>query len=225
METDEEITSVIDKIREAGEREVFLIFPKEAALTRSLVNLKLLKSQAESLRVKIILVTQDATSRNLAEKAGIPCGREIKKGEVVAHEKIKEEEKMIEGGAKKEILAKVHEKMEKKDEKEEKELKKVSLMPRRIFKILVPIILVFVLIFGFFAFFVLPKAEIKIVPKVEKLTGEVDLLVDGKIDKVDFEKNIIPGKMEVRETYVPKMKFEVKGEKEIGDKAKGKSSF
>ena len=71
LETDEEITSAIDKIASAGSSTVYVLVPRRASIVQSIVNLKLLHRQADILKKKIVLVTTDAGGRGLAKKAGL----------------------------------------------------------------------------------------------------------------------------------------------------------
>src|SRR3989304_6581447 len=71
LEIDEEITSVIDRLKKTAEADIHLVVPKEAALLQSIVNLKLLKKQADSLGKQIQIITHDKVGRNLAEQVGI----------------------------------------------------------------------------------------------------------------------------------------------------------
>lgn len=71
LEIDEEVTSVIDKIRKTEFTDVVLVVPKDASISQSVVNLKLIKRKAEELNKKLSLVTQDKVARNLAGKVGI----------------------------------------------------------------------------------------------------------------------------------------------------------
>ncbi|HHH12416.1 MAG TPA: hypothetical protein ENJ77_00910, partial [Candidatus Moranbacteria bacterium] len=69
---DEEITSVIDKLRrEEGEGVVFVV-PLGATLLQSAVNMRLLLREAEKTEKAVSLVTADSNGRLLAEKVGIP---------------------------------------------------------------------------------------------------------------------------------------------------------
>lgn len=72
LEVDEEITSVIDKIKKTDDLEVALVIPKGAPLTQSIVNIKLLQKEAEALGKNISLVTADKVGRTLANQVGIP---------------------------------------------------------------------------------------------------------------------------------------------------------
>ncbi|MFZ5982177.1 MAG: hypothetical protein ACOYS2_01210, partial [Patescibacteria group bacterium] len=71
IDIDEEITSIVDRLRKAKAKEVVLVVPKSALLTQSIVNLKLLKKESDNLKVQIMIVTQDKLGRLLIEKAGI----------------------------------------------------------------------------------------------------------------------------------------------------------
>ncbi len=71
LESDEEITSVIDKISKATSVDVALVIPRGGNLAQSIVNLKLLKKRASDLGKDVSLVTADKISRNLASQVGI----------------------------------------------------------------------------------------------------------------------------------------------------------
>lgn len=71
LEPDEEITSVIDRLRTLEDEEVTIVAPKRAGLLQSIINLKLLKHQGEQLGKKLSLVTTDKTGRNLASAVGL----------------------------------------------------------------------------------------------------------------------------------------------------------
>lgn len=71
LEADEEITSAIDKLRKTEFKKVVFVVPKEATLLQSVINIKLLKRQADILEKSIALVTHDKVGRALAEKIGI----------------------------------------------------------------------------------------------------------------------------------------------------------
>lgn len=71
LELDEEITSVIDKLKEIDGRQIALVIPRGAAIIQSVINLKVLKNEAASLNKDIVLVTQDQIGRNLASQVGL----------------------------------------------------------------------------------------------------------------------------------------------------------
>lgn len=78
IEVSDEITTVIERLKNAPEDAVALIVPKGAILLQSVINLKLAKKAAADSGKQIVLVSTDKIGRNLATQLGIP---------VVANEK------------------------------------------------------------------------------------------------------------------------------------------
>jgi len=68
---DEEIISVIGKIKNSPSMENILVIPPGSLVLQSIINLKLLKKESEKLGKQIMIVVQDKQSRQLIEKAGI----------------------------------------------------------------------------------------------------------------------------------------------------------
>mgnify|MGYP005842540443 FL=1 len=71
IDIDEEITSIVDRVRKAAADEVIVVVPKKALLIQSLVNLKLLKKESDRRQKRLMIVTQDRVGKKLIEKAGI----------------------------------------------------------------------------------------------------------------------------------------------------------
>src|SRR5665647_1308424 len=71
IDIDEEITSIVDRLRKAIAKEVIIVVPKRALLVQSIVNLKLLKKESDKLGKEISIVTQDKLGKMLIEKVGI----------------------------------------------------------------------------------------------------------------------------------------------------------
>ena len=77
IDIDEEITSIVDRLRKSKSKEVVIVVPKRAILIQSIVNLKLLKKEAESFKKELIIVTQDKLGKLLIEKAGIEVEQKL----------------------------------------------------------------------------------------------------------------------------------------------------
>lgn len=77
IDIDEEITSIVDRLRKAKTKEVVIVVPKRAILIQSIINLKLLKKEADSIRKGLIIVTQDKFGKMLIEKAGIAVEQKL----------------------------------------------------------------------------------------------------------------------------------------------------
>ncbi len=71
VDIDDEITTIIDRLKKSKSVDNIIVVPKQATLLQSLVNLKLLKQEAGRQKKKIIVVTQDKIGKKLIQKAGI----------------------------------------------------------------------------------------------------------------------------------------------------------
>jgi hypothetical protein len=71
VDIDDEITTVIDKVRSSSGRVVALVLPKRATVFQSVVNMKLLKRNAESAKKHLVLVTTEAGLLPLAGAVGL----------------------------------------------------------------------------------------------------------------------------------------------------------
>lgn len=78
LESDEEITSVIDKIKNAKSVSLGLAVPRNATLLQSVVNLRLIARQAKVFGKQISIVTMDKIGRNLASQVGLPVYNSVK---------------------------------------------------------------------------------------------------------------------------------------------------
>lgn len=70
LETDEEVTSAIEKIKKSKKKNVALCLPRHAVMGQSIVNLKLLYKEAIASGKKLALVSSDKITRALADKVG-----------------------------------------------------------------------------------------------------------------------------------------------------------
>lgn len=82
LEVDEEITSVIDKIKNLVESEAVLVVPKGATLLQSVINLKLLKKAANEVKKEISIVTNDRIGKTIANQVGFTVFNNIDKSGV-----------------------------------------------------------------------------------------------------------------------------------------------
>ncbi|MEI6587924.1 MAG: hypothetical protein WCO05_03165 [Candidatus Moraniibacteriota bacterium] len=77
IDIDEEITSIVEKLRKTEAPEAVIVVPKRALLIQSIVNLKLLRKESDNLGLKISIVTQDKLGKMLIKKAGISIGQKL----------------------------------------------------------------------------------------------------------------------------------------------------
>ncbi len=78
LETDEEVTSAIDKIKKSKKKKVAISLPRNAVLGQSIVNLKLLYKEAVALGKVVALVSPDKVTRGLADRVGYPVFETMK---------------------------------------------------------------------------------------------------------------------------------------------------
>jgi len=78
LEADEEITSVIDKLKGLESNSVGLVAPKGSSIVQSLVSLKLLAKQATALEKDLAIVTADEVGQNLAAQVGLTVYSDVK---------------------------------------------------------------------------------------------------------------------------------------------------
>lgn len=71
IENDEEITSIIDRLRKSDATEIFFAVSPRALILQSVVSLKLLKKEASGQKKQIAIVVNDNESKMKIEKAGI----------------------------------------------------------------------------------------------------------------------------------------------------------
>jgi len=238
LEIDEEVTSVIDKIRKTEFTDVVLVVPKDASISQSVVNLKLIKRKAEELNKNVSLVTQDKVARNLASKIGLATAATASEmprvaaaqsealesagpleetsevifdKEPIMHEP--EELTVIEGEDVRDEME-MHEDVDKKVAEKTKSLSPA--FPWKWVGLVGAIVFGGLLIAGYVY---LPRAKATIYVAAEK--KPLTLNFSGEKDaKVDTEKVIIPTQI-VEVTKEQSKKYPATGKKDAGTKASG----
>lgn len=100
IDTDEEITSIVDRLKKSKADKNFFVVPQRALVLQSFVNLKLLKREAEKEKKQIIIVTQSQLGETFAKKAGIETLPSIE-GLGISQTETEEEKKFLPAGGKK----------------------------------------------------------------------------------------------------------------------------
>jgi hypothetical protein len=77
IDVDEEVTSILDKIRAISGPEVAVVIPRNATILQSIVNLRILFAEIASLGKQAIVVTKDHTGKQLAARAGFTVRQSI----------------------------------------------------------------------------------------------------------------------------------------------------
>lgn len=91
IEPEEEISSVIDRLNKSTQVDNYFVVPKRAMFLQSVVNLKLLKREADKVGKHVVIVTQDELGASMA----VRCELEVRSAlEETAHEQVMVAEKV-----------------------------------------------------------------------------------------------------------------------------------
>ncbi|MFZ2154085.1 MAG: hypothetical protein WAV16_02525 [Candidatus Moraniibacteriota bacterium] len=74
---DEEVNSIITRIRKSNSRYNVLVIPQGALIMQSAVSLKLIKKEVDLLEKKVMIITRDERSIIIAKKIGFPVKRTL----------------------------------------------------------------------------------------------------------------------------------------------------
>jgi len=83
VDVDDEITHVIDKVKNSPHKIVALVLPKRATVLQSIVNMKLLKRGAEQGHKSIVLITSEAGLMPLAGVVGLHVAKTLQSKPVI----------------------------------------------------------------------------------------------------------------------------------------------
>lgn len=77
IDVDDEITSIIEKVRSSPQKIVALVLPKRAAVFQSIVNMKLLKRSADEAKKKLVLITSETGLMPMAGVVGLHVAKTL----------------------------------------------------------------------------------------------------------------------------------------------------
>src|SRR3989338_7951094 len=80
IENDEELTTIVERLRVSKSRDVVLVAPRRALLLQSVINMRILRREADKQKKNIVIVTQDPDGTLLAQKAGITVRESVRDG-------------------------------------------------------------------------------------------------------------------------------------------------
>lgn len=87
IDIDEEISSVIDRLNKSMSADNFFVIPDGAIFLQSVVNLKLLKREADKTGKHIVIVTQEKMGISMAQRAGLETCRTLEEIKPVSESK------------------------------------------------------------------------------------------------------------------------------------------
>ena len=239
LRKDDELFSIIDKIKISRDVNVVLIVPVGTVALRSIINLRILKEESGFLGKSICLITPDTLIKRFAKQVGIEIlesqeyaeqtQEPIKMGRVVDLRRKAMSDIIVKEEPPKEPIEQFEEKYDEgpvfseplpiKPEKIKK--------PRhfKIFKLKIFIKVLFILcvlgLLAYVVYFILPRVQVAITPKKENVKFEKEITIDKNVNSVDLEAKKIPGQFFQVESMQTK-EFPTTGEKEVEEKASGK---
>jgi hypothetical protein len=249
IDVDDEITGIIDKVQASEHHIVALVLPKRASVFQSVVNMKLLKSAAEKSKKNVVLITSEASLMPLAGGVGMHVAKSLQsKPEVPeAPAKVDDKADTIEEAVDEpdldksktvgELSGDEDEAIELDDEDDDgasgksdakksakgknKKLKIPNFDRFRLLLIGGGAALVALIIFGFLAFSVLPKARVTITTDSSAIDVSQDVtLKPGDNVTLDVEQGIVPAtSQEVKKTL--SQTVAATGQQNNGEKATG----
>ncbi|MDR0887336.1 MAG: hypothetical protein LBM97_01455 [Candidatus Nomurabacteria bacterium] len=249
IEADDEITDILELLKNAAAETILLIPPKNAELLQSRVNMKLLARTAREGKKELVLITPNAGVANLAKSVGVLTAKtkqgaeDLLSGEVAedldaevksGNEKNEDrKDDVIDGEALSEALSVAGVEMPKSDDKQETEItdddkgeaskKKVKIpsFGKLRNKIIIGVVVLLVLIgVGYWAFVIAPSAKVIVVARTNKTNFNQAVQLFTDEAKQDLSANQL---FVVRKEVVKlaEVEFAATGEKNVGEKATG----
>lgn len=248
LEYDEEVLSVLQKMRNNAEAEVVLVVPKDARLFRNLTGLRLLKQEAEKYQKSLTVATADERGRMLVKRAGIPVQSSVGSaappdrpgstrlrrgasgmGDIFIRP-VKPPSNALSKSPAPPVPAalkpvsppasELEELIGPKEESSNIKLPEPVKIPHLPFRYTVLPALVFLAILFVLAVFILPKATVKVVPRTEPITRDLEMQVDSSVAVPDVQNLTIPGKRFTQEVS-SNGTYPATGVKNVGEKASG----
>lgn len=241
IDSEDDITSVIDKMSNSSGSILALVLPKKYSVLKSSVNMKLLKKTADKSKKKIVLITKEDALLPLAGSAGVFVAPTLKSRPAVptfddpseAEDVVDEADPELDEAATLEELSDTSEKKGKKLStassdrsakiKSIKEASKIKVPNFDRFRLRIVLAVLAVIGLGvgwYFAFFVVPKATVVIQAQTSRVATTVEFTVDPTAEADDLDTNTVVGQVqEISKTVTER--FEATGEKDVGTKASG----
>ena len=77
IDVEDEITTIIDKVKSSSSKIVALVMPKRSSVLQSTVNMKLLKRAADSSKKQLVLISGESSLLPLAAEIGLPVAKTL----------------------------------------------------------------------------------------------------------------------------------------------------
>jgi len=124
IEPEDDITDIIDRIKNSAEKVVALVPPKKAGIMRSAVNMKLIAKTAKSKDKAVVIVANDPSLIKLSAMSGLPVAKTLSSRPMLPSEFTKKKKAEVEELEESEIVSPEDEEEEIVDERPAKKSKK-----------------------------------------------------------------------------------------------------
>ncbi len=240
IDIEDDITAIIEKINDAGEKIVAVVPPKRSTVLGSVVNLKLIHKTAQDQSKRVVLITTDKTIISLAGGLGMYVAPNLQSAPAIPvvaappdelpSEVIRDSDPLPAKPAKTVAPTPAHGKGEEVVDDLSKDKKKGFKVPKipdfNLFKkklllfICGGVALVALLIW---MFYLAPKANITLAGQTNRLPTEVTFTANTSLKESDFDKKLLKAtskeiKREENQSFTPT------GEEDLGKKATGTMS-
>lgn len=254
IDVDDEITNIIEKVKDSPHGIVALVLPKRATVLQSIVNMKLLKRSAHTAKKKVVLITSEAgllplagavglhVAKNLQSKPEVPDAPEVmpKTHEAVIDEGELEDNDDKPVDKKKsigELAGMTAVSASNAGDKPKKEKPAKAPKQKKDSKFKIPnfekfrsrLFLIILGVIGFFvflywAFFMAPSAKITVVTDTETINSNITFTADKDATALDVGDKILPARI-AESKEVESETVAATGSKDVGEKASGSVSM
>lgn len=239
IDIDDEITTIIDKVKSSSAKITALVLPKRPTALQSIVNMRLLKRAADDSNKKVVLISSDSSVLPMAGLAGIHVAKslqskpEVPQAPVPVTDDNIDQTKSVGELADEEAIPVNNDDKEAVGESASKTATGIAAIKNTRKKIKIPnfdkfrvklvlAVLVLLMLIGglVWATKVAPRASITVKTATNNVASELQLVVNPDATELNLEEGVLPG--EVREvSKSEKETVPATGEKNVGKKAKG----
>lgn len=244
IDADDEITTIVDKVRSAPNQVVAMVLPKRASVLHSSVNVKLLKRVGEQNNKQLVLITSEPSLLPLAGMAGLYVASSLSSKPVIPDVRVpaepevpKEPIPVDDSTTVADVAPQAEEpiaidntpatptssKSDKAKAKKSAKKGKNKVPNFNKFRVLLfggIAAFILLLVFGWWAIFISPSAAVTINGDTTKASANFDMIADTSATELDEEDGVIPAKnQEAKKTDTEKVP--ATGQKDLGTKASG----
>lgn len=238
IDIDDEITSIVEKVKNSPKTIVALVLPKRASVMQSIVNLKLLRRAANDAGKRVVLITSESALLPLAGAVGMYVAKnlhskpEIPPGPSIGHAEEDEVEADFDDtpiDTSKTLGELSGNDSEAADEpnhvKKSKKTAKVPNFEKFRLKLFLGIGgLLIVILFWWWAAVVSPKATIVIESDASTVTPTINFTASKNAKQINVDDKIVPAQFDEKE-YKTEQKASATGQKDVSAKAAGTVTF